>query len=325
MSVDLLFTIYHLRFTDYVLVQNIGEVFAVLLLLTVQQGDIGPDIQQAIKNEKLGSPEFKRSVSQVLAKYGVQGGKFQAQHTIGDKRGLMLTAHSETADANKYPIWWRIYIWPDGSQNRAQLIKKAELYLEGGTFTEGEVFWRDDRLVIAGSEVNGGNGELAALTSYRMASGKWKTLQHIEDKREGFAKFSRNDKSVDPSRVRVITRDWTKHLKQPHVGPLLKFESAWLLVGGSYRQGQTAMVYTPLAEMETLAGFVEDNDSASFKRRVPNGIRAKLWDNLKKYMAVQSPSGNVYDTVDSFQFGDNGPIVTMRKVGSRWVPSHWKD
>jgi len=282
-----------LRETACALRHNVTNVLALALLIATRQTDIGADLQAAIQNQKVGSPEFKRSVSQVLVKHGIEKGSFESQHTIGDKRGLVITAHSETPDENKYPVWWRIYVWPDGSQNRAQLLKKAELYLEGGTFTEGEVYWRDDKLIVAGSEVNGGNGEHAALTSYRYVGGRWKTVQHIVDKREGFAKFSRNQKAVDPSRVRVITRDWTKYLKQPHVGPLLRFESAWLWKGGAYKQSSAELVYTPLAEMETLAGFVENNDPASFNRRVPSGLQTQLWNSLKKYMAVQSVSSNV--------------------------------
>ena len=301
-------------------------LIAVLFLFAAKQGDMSAEIERAIKGEQLGSAPFKKSVSAVLKKYAVDhNGEFEMQHTIGDKRGLLLTAHSTSDDPNQFPIWWRIFVWPDGTQNRVQLLKKGELYNMGGTFTEGEVFWRDDRIIIAGSEVTGGNGERAALTAYRFLGGHWKMIQHIEDKREGFAKFARNEKAVDPSRVRVVTRDWPKHLQQPHVGPLLRYESAWQLKGSSYVRGATHMTYTPLAELETLAGYVAGNKRHDFNVRVPGPFREKLWTNLKKYMAVYSVSSDVYDTTNSFQFGEDGPTLAMRMVGNRWTVAQWND
>lgn len=299
-------------------------MIAFLLLLAAKQGDIAMDLQQSIQKEALGSPAFKKSVSQVLAKHGIEGGKFQAQRTIGDKRGLMLTAHSVTPDENKYPVWWRIYVWPEGPQNRVQLIKKAELYLEGGTFTEGEVYWRGDQMVIAGSEVNGGTGEHAALSSYRYVNGKWKLVQHLVDKREGFAKIARNQKSVDPTIVRVITRDWTKNLRQPHVGPLLRYEAVWKLVGGSYKQGKAEQVYTPLAELETLSGLVAANDRATYDRRVKSKFASALWNGLKLTNSVESITSNSVDSSNMFQFANKGPKFAMERVNGRWTIISWE-
>ena len=297
---------------------------AIFLLAVLKQGDLSSELQSALIGEAIGSAAFHKSLADVFLKHGVNIDNVSSQRSLGDKRGLLLMAQSTSHDENQSPVFWQYFVWPEGSQNRVQLLKEAELF-SGNTFTEGEAIWRDDSLVFAGSEVTGGNGERAAICVYRYVDGKWKLTQHEEDKREGFAKFSRNAKSVDPSRIRIVTRDWPVHLQEPHVGPLLRYESAWVLKSGIYVHQPTHLTYTPLAEMETLAGFVAKGDRRSFDRRVPTAFQKNLWDNLKKYMEVNSVSNEVHDDTNAFQFGESGPIVTMAMRHGMWTPIRWSE
>jgi hypothetical protein len=297
----------------------IGLIFC----LAWQQGDIAKEMEAALKGKKLTGTEFHRALTTSFTKAHLE--TYRVEHTVGDKRGIIVIGNTATKDPNSFPIWWQYFIWPDGTQNHVQLLKKAEFFDEGGTFTEGQTYWRGDRLVIAGSEVNGGNGERAALTSFALKNGTWRKVQHLESRREGGAFFATLQNSYDPSIVRVITRDYPQYLNQPHVGPLLRYEERWRLKGGAYSKGQPALVYTPLVEMVKLAGFVTQGNRRAFDKAVPLAFRTKLWEAVHQNRMALSPSSMVSDSTDQFQFGDNGPIVQFRKTGGKWVLWKWKD
>lgn len=292
-----------------------------LLLVSLRQSDPGADIQSLIRNQSLGSPEFQRSVSEVFGRYGIAKGKFESKKTIGDSRGIIVTAINLES---QYPIVWRVLVWPEGTINRAQLLRKTALY-SGDGFTDGEVYWRGDRMAVAGWRVNGGNGERASLDSYRLVNGTWRMVQHLQDQREGSAKFARNAKAVDPNLVLVTTREWTKNLEQPHVGPLLQYAATWKYVGGMYRRGPARKLYTPVAELDQLAGLVLAKDRANFDLRVPTEFRERFWAALAKYSSVRGVGNDFSDTPRRFRFGQTGPEFEMSLINGRWTPVAWSD
>ena len=299
-------------------------MIAYFLLLAVRQSDLSSDLNSAVQRVKIGSPDFKKSISKVLEKYDIAGGKFQSQRTLGNPNGMIVSASEYKENTRFSPTWYRIFVWSDGALNHAQILKKVR-FSDGQSFTQGEAFFRDDRLTIVGSEVNGGNGERAALAAYRYIGGKWKLVQHLLDRQEGGAFFVRNHRNVDPTKIRVLTRTFTKYLQQPHVGPLPNFESAWKLVRGKYVQGSTRLVPTPVSELDILAGYVTHHNRDAFERRVPATYQARLWNALRQYAYVQSISNDVEDETTTLRFGDDGPVVKFGKQGDRWVPVRWTE
>ena len=297
----------------------VGFVFWIV----ARQGDVAKGLEAALEGKDLSSAAAQKAIADECAKSSLT--VYRLKRTLGDKRGISLSAHSAGTDENQTPIWWTFFIWPDGSVNHVQLLKKAELYKTNGSFTEGDTYWRGDRMVVAGSQVNGGNGELAAVSSYLYRGGRWAMVQHLESKQEGFAVFATLQNSVDPSRVLVTTRDYPANLDQPHVGPLLRYQEAWTLRGGAYSRGKHELVYTPLVELDALANYVAKDDHGDFESRVPIAFRDRFWKALKASKRAMSVSNDVYDTTNSFSFGDNGPEVQFQMENGKWVPFKWLD
>lgn len=294
-----------------------------LCWIIVRQGDVAKDLEAALRGKDLASAAAQKAIADVCSKKALT--VYRLKRTLGDKRGISLSADSAGSDENRTPIWWTFFIWPDGSGNHVQLLKKAELYKENGSFTEGDTYWRGDRMVVAGSQVNGGNGELAAISSYLYRGGRWAMVQHLESKQEGFATLSTLQNTVDPSRILVTTRDYPAHMDQPHVGPLLRFQEAWTLRGGAYARDRAELVYTPLVELDALAGLVAKGDHEAFNARVPMSFRDRFWKALKASKRAMSVSNEVSDTTKSFSFGDNGPEVQFQMENGKWVPFKWLD
>ncbi len=294
-----------------------------LFWIAAQQGDVAKDLEAALRGKDLTTSAAQKAIADVCSKQALT--VYRLKRTLGDKRGISLSADSAGSDENRTPVWWNFFIWPDGSVNHVQLLKKAELYKTNGSFTEGDTYWRGDRMVVAGSQVNGGNGELAAVSSYLYRGGRWAMVQHLESKQEGFAAFATLQNSIDSSRILVTTRDYPKHLEQPHVGPLLRFQEAWTLQGGAYARGKTELVYTPLVELDALAGFVANGDHQAFDLRVPMSFRDRFWKALKSSRRATSVSNDAYDTANSFSFGDNGSEVQFQMQNGKWVPTKWLD
>jgi hypothetical protein len=305
-------------------IHNKQVMLAYLLLLTARQSDITGDLDTAVRTERIGTPGLKSAIYKTLSKFNVKQGNITFERTLGNTSGYMLTASADDGNENVSPTWFRIFVWSDGAQTRAQALKKIK-FSDDQSFTQGEAYWRDDRLVIVGSQVNGGNGERAALSAYQFAEGKWKQIQHLEDNREGGAFFVRNNNAVDPTKIRVLTRDFTKYLEQPHVGPLPRYESRWTLKGGKYVVGPTTEMNTAISELERLMGFVTHHDMDSFERNVPSAYQKRLWNALGKYRAVQSITDTVRDDATVFRFGNDGPVMTMRLSRERWIPIKWAD
>lgn len=295
----------------------------ILFCFVVWQGDVAKDMETALRGQDLGTTAAQKTIADVCAKSALT--IYRLKGTLGDRRGVTLSAYSAGNDENHTPIWWTFFMWPDGTVNHVQLLKKAELYKENGSFTEGETYWRGDRMVVAGAQVNGGNGERAAISSYLYKGGRWAMVQHLESKQEGYATFTSQQKTADPSRILVTTRDYPPHLDQPHVGPLLKFEESWTLRDGAYARGKAQMVYTPLVELDALAGYVAAGDRATFNKTVPAAFQDRLWKALLANKRAFSVSNEVSDNTESFTFGDTGPEVQFRMQNGKWTPFKWLD
>ena len=61
-------------------------MIAYFLLLAVRQSDLSSDLNSAVQRVKIGSPDFKKSISKVLEKYDIAGGKFMVGK-VGDPGG----------------------------------------------------------------------------------------------------------------------------------------------------------------------------------------------------------------------------------------------
>lgn len=296
---------------------------AIVFWFAVRQSGVTKDLEAAVRGQKLGSPAAQKAIGDACTKWGLT--VYRLKRTLGDSRAISLSADSPGTDENHTPVWWTFFIWPDGTANHVQLLKKAELYKEEGSFTEGETYWRGDRMVVAGSQVNGGNGERAAVSSYLYRGGKWTMDQHMESKQEGFAAFATLQNAPDPSRIIVTTRDYPTHLDQPHVGPLLQYKESWTLQNGAYVKGTPLLVYTPLVELDALAADVDKGDHNTFDSHVPMSFRARFWKALQLTKRVMSVSNEVSDTTASFTFGDTGPEVKFQMQNGKWVPYKWLD
>lgn len=293
---------------------------AFLLFALGQQGDIGLELEQALAGKKLSGPGFHQAIDPVLDKYGaLQTARFQ--RTAGDKRGLIVTL------AGSGPNWdstkaWRVFLWPENTKIRAQVIKRFGDYSTSAidSYTDGEIFWRGDRLVIAGKDIDGTKTSRAGLTTYQLEEARWKLGQHLTSERMGVAAFSRLARSIDPSRVIVRTRLRPDHFRVSTDGPMLTFKETWLLKGSSYVKGSVQQEDTAVAFLDKIVGLAVKNDRKNFNLLVPTGYRDVLWRNFVRQKLMVESDGQDGES-ETFRLVDTPFIVGIAQISGKWTVS----
>lgn len=299
------------------------SVIGLILFPIVRQSDIAQDFEQALAGKKLSGAAFHQAIEPVLAKYGAQNSaKFQK--TVGDKRGMILTINGGGPNWDSTKTW-RIFLWPENNEIRAQVIKRFGDYSTTAIdfYTDGEAFWRNDQLVIAGKDFDGSTVSRAGLTSYTYEDAYWKLSQHVNSEYQGAATFARLDQSIDPSRVMVRTRLRPDHFHVPANGPMLTYTETWQLKGGQYEQSKPQLQDTGIAELDALAGYAQTNDHKDFDPIVPTNYQDILWKILNaRGLDVHAKSEGDADSANQFSFDSptyTNFIVTLAKMNGHWT------
>jgi hypothetical protein len=296
-------------------------VIALLLLALGRQSDISLDLEQALAGKKLAGPTFHQAIDPVLDKYGALKSA-QFQRTVGDKRGMICTVTGSGANWDSTKLW-RVLLWPEGTKIRAQVIKRFGDYSTSAidSYTDGEIYWRNDRLVIAGKEIDGTPTSRAGLTSYSYEGAHWKLDQHLTSERQGVAVFARLDQAIDPTVVMVRTRLRPDHFRVKSDGPMLTFKETWLLRGSSYVKGKPQQEDTAVAFLDKLVGLVLKKDRHGFETLVAKPYREVLWKFLADPKLSISRHATDDDGSELFHIGDMALIVGIFKVGNTWTVS----
>jgi len=297
-------------------------VISLLLLTLGRQSDIATDLEQALTGKKLAGPAFHQAIDPVLDKYGaLKTARFE--RTTGDSRGMILTL------SGSGPNWdgtkaWRVFVWPENAKIRAQVIKRFGDYSTTAidSYTSGENYWRGDRLVIVGKDIDGTNTSRAGLTSYVYSDARWKLDQHLSSERQGVASFAQLEKSIDPLRILVRTRLRPDNFRVDSGGPMLTFTETWLFKNGRYLQGKPQQEDTAVAFIDRLAGLVKKNDRKTFDSLVAAQYRTPLWKYCLSGQDVRVTSVETdADGSQLFDMGDAAFIVGILKVGNAWTVS----
>lgn len=300
----------------------IASVFAVL----VAQGGTSLDreIAKAIRGKELNGPEFSEALETVLQRFsGYDSHGYSVSASLGDERAVWVWADEYTGERQEY-----VFIWPDRRGNHVQTVYRYAVPQNPDPWhpklpmsADGEVYWRGDRLVVAGYDERFTNRGRPSVYLYRLKGGRWKLMQHLQGGPFGEATFVRSRGAVNPDRVAVDIAGFPYHLSVPSAGPFLEFRETWVYRGGKYRRGAAKMAATALAELDRLGGYVEAHRRAAFDRRLKFGMRGRLWKALSNYEFVtyDEPFG---DGVHSQRYlvGDRTRVVLEKKRG-RWVVS----
>ena len=297
-------------------------MLALLLLTTIRQSDISSDLEQALAGKQLSGPAFHQAIDPVLDKYGaLKTARFE--RTVGDKRAMIVTL------TGSGPNWdntkaWRVFLWPENNKIRAQVIKRFGDFLTSAidSYTDGEIYWRNDRLLIVGKDIDGTRTSRAGLTSYIYSDAHWKLDQHVSSERQGEAVFARLAQAIDPSRILVKTRLRPDNFRVSSDGPMLTFSETWLLKNGQYVKGTPTQEDTAVLYLDRLIGLVRKKDRKTFDSLVAESYRDPLW-KLISSNADMSVSSNGMDNDGSamFSFDKTALIVGIQKVDNKWIVS----
>jgi len=297
-------------------------VLALALLAAIRQSDISTELEQALAGKKLAGPSFHQAIDPVLDKYAaLKTARFE--RTVGDKRGMVMTLTGSGPNWDQTKAW-RVFLWPENNKIRAQVIKRFGDFSASAidSYTDGEIYWRNDRLVIVGKDIDGTRTSRAGLTSYIYTDAHWKLDQHLASERQGEAVFARLDQSIDPTRVLVRTRLRPDNFRISQDGPMLTFTETWLLKNGQYMQGHSVQEDTAVSFLDRLAGLVHKKDRQTFDTLVAQPYRDVLWrvvlSNPKT--TVESASKD-NDGSTMFTFADSAFIVGLQKVDGKWIVS----
>ncbi len=296
-------------------------MLALLLLTTIRQSDISSELEQALAGKKLSGPAFHQAIDPVLDKYGaLKTARFE--RTAGDKRGMVmtLTGSGPNWDSTKA---WRVFLWPENNKIRSQVIKRFGDYSTTAidSYTDGEIYWRNDRLVIAGKDIDGTRTSRAGLTSYIYSEARWKLDQHVSSERQGEAVFARLAQSIDPSRVLVRTRLRPDNFRVAADGPMLTFTETWLLKNGRYVQSKPVQEDTAVTFLDRLAGLVRKKDRSTFDSLVAQSYRDVLWKILGNPESSVGSRGTDDDGSVMFDFGAPALMVGIQKIDGKWIVS----
>lgn len=286
------------------------------------QEDIASRIETAIQGQHFSGSSFHTALKRALAPLG----EGELRHTLGDGRGVLITTSGEK-DKQGHSRTLQIFLWPEGSKNRAQVIKQFVDVppLEGGpidSYTEGDIYWKNDRLVIAGINVDGGLHEPSSLTSYRLRRGQWELVQHLIGHAEGHASFAKKGRSVTPNLLTFMSGGYPRYIKESHVGPHILYRETWRLRGDKYMASRK-IIDTPLAELDRLAAYVARRDHRSFDRFVMPSLRAQLWAGIEYRMRDESVDSNLDDNATTLRMDSAGSTIEFKRKNGRWAPFRW--
>ena len=294
-------------------------MISLILFALGRQSDIASDLESALAGKQLSGPAFHQAIDPVLDRYeALKTARFE--HTIGDSRGMIVTLNGSGPNWDSTKAW-RIFLWPENGKIRAQVIKRFGDFSTSAidSYTVGDNYWRNDRLVIVGKDYDGTPTSRAGLTSYIYSDARWKLDQHLSSERQGVAAFATLAKSVDPLRIIVRTRLRPDNFRISSDGPMLTFTETWLFKNGRYVQGKPQQEDTAVSFLDRIIGLVHTNKRDSFNNLVAKPYQDMLWRCFSQPdVSISTPATDADGSL-LFSVVNTPFAIGVLKVASKWT------